>query len=118
MVMNYGPADRRWCLPRQGRCDMGRSALQALRNVHLKYGIPYARLAVTPMLGENDVAGNVFSLADARRLRRDARSLGLAGVHFWSLGRDQPCLPGQPRVSPQCHGLGAVAPGAFTRALR
>ena len=117
MVMNYGPADARWCVLVEGaqpaRCDMGRSALQAARNVQQKYGIPLKRIALTAMLGENDVAGNVFSLEDARVMVRGARDLGLAGVHHWSLDRDQPCAAGSARVSALCHGLPGVAPGQF-----
>jgi hypothetical protein len=107
MVMNYGPADARWCVLREGgaACDMGRSALQAARNVHDRYGLPYERIALTPMLGENDVAGNVFTPADAEVLARGARELKLAAVHWWSLDRDRPCAAGSPRVSPRCHGL-------------
>jgi chitinase len=117
MVMNYGPADPRWCVvsAATGRCDMARSAVQAVRNVHQQHGIPYRRLAVTAMLGENDVAGNVFTLADAQALARDARRLGLAGVHWWSQDRDQACAEGQPRVSPRCHALPGVPGGAFLR---
>lgn len=118
MVMNYGPADARWCVMRQGRCDMGRSALQAVHNLHRQHGVPLPRIAVTAMPGENDVDGNVFSVADARRLAAGARRLGLAGVHHWSIDRDQPCPAGEPRVSPACHALPGVPAGAFGRALR
>ncbi len=121
MVMNYGPADRRFCVLREGAappaCDMGRSALQAAENLHRRYGWPYAQIAVTAMLGENDVAGNVFTLEDATLLREGAKRLGLAGVHGWSLDRDRPCEAGSPRVSPTCHGLPGVPAGAFGRAL-
>lgn len=121
MVMNYGSADARWCVVAgsgaDARCDMGASALQAARNVHAKYGVPYARIALTAMLGENDVAGNVTTPADAETLLRGARERGLAGVHWWSLGRDQPCEAGQPRVSPACHGLPGVEAGRFGAVL-
>jgi chitinase len=115
MVMNYGPADLRWCVLRAdgAACDMGRSALQAAHNVHRKYGLPYERIALTPMLGENDVAGNVFTPADAELLARGARELKLAAVHWWSLGRDRACEAGSPRVSPSCHGLADLPPGRF-----
>jgi chitinase len=121
MVMNYGPADARWCVPAgsgaQARCDMGRSALQAARNVHAKYGVPYDRMALTAMIGENDVAGNVFTPADAGEVARGVRELGLAGLHYWSLHRDRPCDAGAPRVSPDCHGLPGVRAGRFGELL-
>jgi len=121
MVMNYGPADTRWCVLRAGAtppsCDMGRSALQAAQNVHQRYGVPFARIALTAMLGENDVAGNVFSPEDAALLAAGARALGLPGVHYWSLGRDRPCDAGSERVSSRCHGLPDVPAGSFGRLL-
>jgi hypothetical protein len=117
MVMNYGKPDVRWCVPHRGRCDMARSARQALANVHLKYGLPYNRLAVTVMLGENDVEANVLGPADAAAVARHARRLGLAGLHWWSLDRDRPCPPGEPRLSPRCHALPGLEPGRFAREL-
>ncbi len=121
MVMNYGPADVRWCVLREGAtpaaCDMGRSAVQAAENLHHRHRIPYNRIALTAMLGENDVAGNVFTPADAQVLLQGARRLGIAGLHYWSLGRDQPCPPGSARVSPTCHGLPGVEAGSFGRLL-
>jgi hypothetical protein len=98
---------------------MGASALQAARNVQRRHGVPLAQIALTPMLGVNDVRENVFSLADARHLATQARALGLAGVHFWSLDRDRPCVEGaEGSVSPQCHGLPGLAPLAYSQALR
>jgi len=118
MVMNYGAPDRRWCAPRGARCDMARSAAQALRNVHEKYGLPYRRLALTLMLGENDVEKNTTTPADAAAVARLAARRGLAGLHWWSLDRDQPCPPGAPRLSPSCHALPGVASGRFGRILQ
>ncbi|MDZ7813240.1 MAG: glycosyl hydrolase [Ideonella sp.] len=118
MVMNYGPALPAHCVMRDGRCDMGASALQAARNVSAKYGVPMNRIALTPMLGENDVAHNVFTLAEAQELASAARTAGLAGLHYWSLDRDQSCPAGEPRVSPRCHALPALQPDAFFKALQ
>lgn len=117
MVMNYGPADARWCVLKEGRCDMAASAVQAAHNLHRRHGVPLAQVALTLMLGENDVAGNLTQPADAAAVAEAARRLGLAGLHHWSLGRDQPCAPGSPRVSPRCHGLPGLAPGHFGQLL-
>lgn len=121
MVMNYGAAEPRWCVPaaspRTG-CDMGRSALQAVDNVHRKYGLPHARLAITAMPGENDVPDNVTRPEDAARMAGAARALGLAGVHHWSIHRDRPCDAGSPRVSPRCHALTGLPVGHFDAVLR
>ncbi len=118
MVMNYGEPDPRWCVPRAGGCDMAESALRAVMHLHRQQGWPLAQIAVTAMLGENDVAANVFTLADAKRLARAARRLGLAGLHHWSHDRDQGCPVGEPRLSPRCHALPHRQPGDFGRVLR
>ncbi|MES2116993.1 MAG: glycosyl hydrolase, partial [Pseudomonadota bacterium] len=68
MVMDYGPASRAACVVRAGRCQMGLSAVQAARNVHRKYGVPYEQIELTAMIGVNDVQENVFTVADARML--------------------------------------------------
>lgn len=117
MVMNYGPASAAHCVVRDDRCDMGASALQAARNLHQRHGVPLSRIALTAMLGVNDVVANVFTPADAATLARGARELGLAGVHYWSLDRDRPCPPDAARVSPICHALPGVDKLAFTRVL-
>ena len=120
MVMDYGPAAPKVCVVKEGVCDMGQSALQAARNVHAKYGIAYERIALTAMIGMNDVVSNVFSLDDARVMVEGARMLKLAGVHYWSLGRDKPC--GKPGDKPMtaasdaCSGVDSQA-GAFEAIL-
>ena len=116
MVMDYGPAAAKDCVVRDGACDMGASALQAARNLHAKYGIPYERIALTAMIGMNDVVSNVFSLDDARTLMAGARALKLAGVHYWSHGRDKPCGKPMTAASDACSGVDAEA-GAFESIL-
>jgi chitinase len=116
MVMDYGPADIKVCVVKEGVCDMGRSALQAARNAHVRYGIPYERIALTAMIGMNDVVSNVFSTKDAQTLADGARKLKLAGVHFWSLDRDKPCLGPMGTASDSCSGVDAPA-GEFGRIL-
>lgn len=119
MVMDYGPADAGVCvLHPSGTCDMGASALQAALNVHKRHGVPLHRIALTAMLGVNDVRENSFSLDDARRMAHDARAHGLASVHFWSLDRDRSCAPADTgNVSPGCHGLPGMEPLGFARAF-
>jgi len=92
--MDYGEAIPRNCVVSAGVCDMGRSAIQAARNVHVRYGLPMSRIELTPMIGVNDVVSNVFTLDDARLLAEFVRDCGLGGLHFGSLDRDAPCAPG------------------------
>ena len=117
MVMDYGPAAKDVCVVRKGRCDMGASALQAARNVHEKYKVPYNRIELTAMIGVNDVVENVFTLADMDTMARGARKLKLAGLHFWSTDRDTPCRTGVKGADAACSGMPGVAAGAYARAL-
>jgi chitinase len=50
----------------------------------------YRMLGVTPMIGVNDVAGEVFSLADAAAVASFAKQKHLGLVAFWAINRDQP----------------------------
>jgi len=116
MVMNYGPASPQLCLPRaEGGCDMGRSGLQAARNLRQRYGVPFQRIALTAMIGVNNVAENVFTLTDARTLAREVQAAGLQGVHYWSLDRDTPCA--MPTAEPHCSSITTGAALDFARAL-
>jgi len=117
MVMNYGPGSPAVCVLHRAReCDMGKSAIQAARNVHAKYGIAYDQIELTAMIGGNDVVTNVFTLADARLLAARVKKMGLAGLHYWSLDRDQPCKKKITRASPSCSGV-AVKALEFNRLL-
>lgn len=118
MVMNYGDAVPRNCVVSGGVCNMGRSAMQAARNLNARHGVPFQRIELTPMLGVNDVMANVFTLESARTLARFARDNGLAGVHFWSLDRDAPCPAGVSGVSSICSGLADVPAFGFSAAFR
>ncbi|MEK8048321.1 glycosyl hydrolase [Ideonella margarita] len=117
MVMNYGPASTANCVlqanSQPARCDMGASGAQAARNLHQRFGWPLSRIALTGMLGRNDVAENVFSIDDARRMQADASRLGLAGLYVWSLDRDAACAHANAPLSPRCHHLQQVPAGAF-----
>jgi hypothetical protein len=117
MVMDYGPAAKDVCVVRKGRCDMGASALQAARNVHEKYKLPYSQIELTAMIGVNDVVENVFTMADMEAMARGARKLKLAGLHFWSVDRDTPCRTEVKGADAACSGMPGVPPGAYARAL-
>lgn len=117
MVMDYGHASRKACVVRRGRCDMGASAIQAARNVHGKYKVPYAQIELTPMIGVNDVVENVYSLDDARTTATAVREMGMAGIHYWSLDRDQPCRKPSKVAEANCSSMAKVAVGAYRRIL-
>jgi hypothetical protein len=117
MVMDYGESNRGNCVVSDAVCDMGRSAVQAAMNLHDRFGVPLARIELTPMIGVNDVTTNVFTVDDVAALARFARDNGLAGVHFWSLDRDVSCSENRRVVSSKCHGLPGLEAFAYTRAF-
>lgn len=107
MVMDYGAPGPGICVVgSDGRCDMGRTAIQAAINLNAKFGVPYNHIELTPMIGVNDVRDELFSLQDTDVLVQWARSKGIAGLHFWSLDRDTPCA--QAYASPICSSVSSV----------
>ncbi len=117
MVMDYGPASTQACVVRDGRCDMGASAIQAARNVERKYKVPLSQIALTPMIGVNDVVENVFTLTDAEATAQAVRKLGMAGLHFWSLDRDKPCSAPITGADGNCSTMPGVPAAAYHRAM-
>lgn len=79
----------------------------------------WQRLGATVMIGQNDVAGEVFSLVDAQRLHDFVAQRRLGRVSLWSLNRDRACggnYPDVTIVSDACSGVKQDA-GAFADAL-
>ena len=114
MAMDYGKPSPAVCVQAQGGCDMARSALQAVENLHAAFRIPYNRIALTMMLGRNDTAGSVTELEDVRTVARLARARRLAGLYYWSLDRDKPCRDATPRSD--CSGM-PYPPMAYLHAI-
>ncbi len=54
----------------------------------------WAMVGVTPMIGQNDQADEVFGLSDASRLISFAEQNHLSELGFWAVTRDQPCGSG------------------------
>lgn len=101
--------------------SMADGSIAALTSTHRQLGILYEqagtklgtkslwrKLGATPMLGQNDVRGEVFTLADARAVNSFALRNELGRVSVWSLNRDQTCgvnYPDPARVSDSCSGI-------------
>ena len=49
----------------------------------------WAMIGVTPMIGQNDIAGEIFTPADAATLVTFARQKGLGLLSMWAMQRDQ-----------------------------
>jgi hypothetical protein len=77
----------------------------------------WSKVAVTPMIGVNDQADEIFTLSDAQQLVSFAASKHLAWLSMWSAGRDQECSGGaQASAQPTCSSI-VQAPFAFMTAL-
>ncbi|MGW7279191.1 glycoside hydrolase family 18 protein [Streptomyces sp. NPDC054844] len=95
MAMDYGPAYSG---------DMGTYAEQAATATQaqvkgvlgLSDSEAWKTVAVTPMIGVNDVVTEVFTVDDATQLVRFAESKGIGWLSMWSATRDKAC-PGGPK---------------------
>lgn len=63
-------------------------------------------VAVTPMIGVNDVSSEIFKVDDATQLVNFARSKGLGGLSMWSAARDKQCDGGAKNsADPTCSSI-------------
>ncbi|WP_433453583.1 chitinase [Streptomyces sp. CA-142005] len=106
--------------------DMGDYALAAAKAAHDQltdvFGLTAAGawrgLAVTVMIGDNDVEGETFTLADAAKVRTLGTGKDLAWVSMWATFRDQQCDSGSSSgaATSECSGV-SQQDGAFAKAL-
>ncbi len=135
MTMNFGPL-------KQGQTMLAASISAAegshrtLKTLYEQAGQPlddaalWNRIGLTPMIGRNDVEGQVFAQQDAEGLNAFALERGVGRMSMWSLNRDTGCDPGKQEQSPSgvsnnCSGVdqepgmfGKVLGHAFTDAAR
>ena len=101
MAMDYGPAN-------DNGGQMGLSAVQAASNTHnqvVAAGLT-ATIGVTPMIGINDVASEIFQLSDAQMLLNFANANSfVTRLSMWSVSRDNGSCPNQGFASPVCSGI-------------
>ncbi len=60
-------------------------------HITLNQGTLWSKIGATPMIGQNDDKGEVFSLADATKFNAFLTSHGVGRVSEWSLNRDLSC---------------------------
>ncbi|MEV4558974.1 cellulose binding domain-containing protein [Kitasatospora sp. NPDC049285] len=77
----------------------------------------WAKTAVTPMIGVNDVATEVFTVADATQLADFARGKHLAWLAMWSGTRDKACPGGAKGYADATCSSIDQQPLAFTKAF-
>lgn len=96
----------------EGQNIHGKCATSAIENLHSQLKQIFAdktdeqinaMMGTTPMVGYNDVQGEVFYMSDAKLVMKDATDRGLGMIGIWSMMRDQPGVPKQ--VSPEHSGL-------------
>ncbi|MET7601439.1 chitinase [Streptomyces avermitilis] len=117
MTMNYGSSYTG---------DMGDYALTSAKAAHDQladvFGLSskgaWQGLALTSMIGVNDVDNETFTLADAAQVRSFAEEKGVAWVSMWSTFRDQQCDDGAKSndAATDCSGV-KQANGAFAEAF-
>ncbi|MGL3807548.1 chitinase [Paeniglutamicibacter sp. R2-26] len=79
----------------------------------------WSKIGLTPMIGQNDLSGEIFTLEDAVSLNTFAKENGLGRISMWSANRDADCGPNMPeseRVSNNCSGT-KQAKGEFGKLL-
>ncbi|MFE2216494.1 cellulose binding domain-containing protein [Streptomyces canus] len=105
MAMDYGPSYSG---------DMGTYAEQAATATQaqvkgvlgLSDGAAWNAVAVTPMIGVNDVASEIFKVEDASQLVTFAKAKGLGELSMWSATRDKQCPGGaKPSADATCSSI-------------
>jgi len=118
MAMDYGES----AAPTSGSNaqSMGAYAIDSAESTYAQLSSLYAgndqefgwnQLGVTPMIGVNDVATEVFTVDDAQALEDFANQKGLGMISMWSITRDTPGSLGY--ASPTASGLDDPA-GSFS----
>jgi hypothetical protein len=116
MAMDYGPAYSG---------DMGEYAIQAATATQaqikgvlgLSDAAAWQTVAVTPMIGVNDVVTEIFKVDDATQLVKFAESKNLGWLSMWSSTRDKQCAGGgKPAADATCSSI-LQEPLAFTKAF-
>ena len=120
MAMDYGEAAAPDPAGRMGEyaIEVAKSLERQLTKLYPRASAATVRRAVgiTPMIGINDVAAEVTTLADARQIAAYAKSRHLGMLGMWQLGRDRQCNAPSPMTQLDCSGVDQ-SPWAFAKAL-
>jgi chitinase len=83
-------------------------ALYSSAGVKLSAAAVWSKIGATPMIGQNDKPGEVFSLEAAKSLNQFVIGHGIGRISMWSLNRDKTCGPSHvavQRASETCSGV-------------
>jgi Glycosyl hydrolases family 18 len=115
MTMDYGTSGTEMGTAANQALDATATQLESIYNI--SSAAAYARLGNTPMIGQNDTSGEIFTLADASTVESYAAAHGIAWLSFWAEGRDNDGCPGSTTASSTCSGI-TQSDGAFTQAFQ
>jgi len=97
MTMNYGSSkdihDTMAVASKKALTETHRqlSVLYRLAGISLSNATIWKKIGATPMIGQNDVTAEVFTIEDAIDLNAFARNKGMGRMSLWSANRDIPC---------------------------
>lgn len=83
-------------------------ALYSGAGMKLSAAAVWSKIGVTPMIGQNDLPGEVFSLEAAKSLNQLVIGHGIGRISMWSLNRDKTCGPSHvdvKRATETCSGV-------------
>ena len=104
MTMDYGSADS----------NMGQESINAANGLYseLQNIFPgrsssqlWSMVGITPMIGQNDSPGEVFSLSNAQQVLAFAQQKKIGELAFWEVSRDNGNCAGSTTASDTCSGV-------------
>lgn len=109
LAMDYGD----WAAPSPAG-KLGQFADQAAQSLHdqLRGVFPaasdaqlWAMVGITPMIGMNDTASEVFQISDAQAVQQFAAQHHIGRLAMWSLTRDKACAQSSTWADPTCSSI-------------
>lgn len=94
--------------------EMGQAAIGGANGLHnqLKDIFPaksdselWSMVGITPMIGQNDSAGEIFTLNDASTLLAFAETNHIGELSMWAIGRDNGNCAGSSKTTDTCSGI-------------
>jgi chitinase len=114
--MDYGSPDS----------QMGQESINAANGLHseLQTIFPsktssqlWSMVGITPMIGQNDTSGEIFSLSNEAQVLSFAQTNKIGELSFWEVSRDNGNCAGSTGASPTCSGL-SQSTYAFVNAFK
>jgi len=114
MTMDYGgsrPEGTSMLTASQNAADATHRQVQVLyerAGVDLGPQAAWRKIGLTPMIGQNDVKGEIFTLDEAKAFNSFAAERGVGRMSMWSLNRDATCSENYADVtvvSDSCSGI-------------